>query len=145
MLEAFEKTPILVSPQDMQEKEVFNHWTNKKEKIKVVKVRKMKEKQRVKNDKKVVYNQWSGQEQVVNNQISIISKEKEAKSIKSTKDNFQNPFDKTKLGDMTLIPYNVEDYNHMQSYLLPNNAEDAISHETFFMELENIVWLNCYF
>jgi len=99
----------------------------------------------VKNDKKVVYNQWSGQEQVVNNQISIISKEKEAKSIKSTKDNFQNPFDKTKLGDMTLIPYNVEDYNHMQSYLLPNNAEDAISHETFFMELENIVWLNCYF
>lgn len=40
---------------------------------------------------------------------------------------------------MTLIPYNEEDYNHMQSYLIPNNMEDAKNHETFFLELENIV------
>ena len=42
---------------------------------------------------------------------------------------------------MTLIPYNDEDYNHMQSYLIPNNIEDIQNHETFFIELENIVIL----
>ena len=103
---------------------MFNKWTKKKEKIKVVKI--------PTKPQKVVYNQWSGQKEIVE---SINPKKK------ISKEQFENPFDKTKLGDMTLIPYNDEDYNHMQSYLLPNNMQDAVSHETFFLELENLV--NC--
>jgi hypothetical protein len=38
-----------------------------------------------------------------------------------------------------LIPYNEDDYNQTKSYLLPNNMEDVVSHETFFLELEKIV------
>lgn len=87
---------------------------------------------------------------MIDNQVGYIiaheakSKEKKDVSVfdpfgQKKEDNFDNPFDVTKLGDMTLIPFNEGDTSHMQSYLIPNNYEDAMSQENFYKELETIV------